>query len=372
MCKVPDRSDDCSRCYFSQVPAIHDDFFLEAVRPYTWLAGVLLFLSYMVGLWFTLRTHAAVIWNIEIDEKKALHSHGPNGSISHHPIQLQPAPPPKQTSGSSSKDIVGRGNAIRESPLYKRILQQSLKDAGLGDHSVDESRQASVSSTAPKSSSPKAPHLVPPKSSGGDSNTAADTTNQNSMNIPSLSEHENAELVRHVVEISAQAAALAARDATQNTRRVSTVHSAHHTPRRPTTGGHDPLANNDEATAAEVAHGGGHDAPNWGRTKSAVILLGATVLYAIIAEILVNTVDVVLESVDIDEKFLGITLFALVPNTTEFLVRSCPKKLRSKLTLSSPECYLIRHERQHRAIHGDWLSLRFTGLPSSDTSTGPV
>lgn len=54
--------------------------------------------------------------------------------------------------------------------------------------------------------------------------------------------------------------------------------------------------------------------------KSAVILLGATVLYAIIAEILVNTVDSVLTSIEIDEKFLGITLFALVPNTTEFLV----------------------------------------------------
>lgn len=63
----------------------------------------------------------------------------------------------------------------------------------------------------------------------------------------------------------------------------------------------------------------GHDAPNWGRLKSAVILLGATLLYAIIAEILVSTVDVVLESVAIDQKFLGITLFALVPNTTEFL-----------------------------------------------------
>jgi len=34
---------------------------------------------------------------------------------------------------------------------------------------------------------------------------------------------------------------------------------------------------------------------------------------------LVNTVDVVLENFDVDEKFLGITLFALVPNTTEFL-----------------------------------------------------
>jgi Ca2+:H+ antiporter len=31
---------------------------------------MLLFLSYIIGLWFTLRTHAAVIWNSEIDEKK--------------------------------------------------------------------------------------------------------------------------------------------------------------------------------------------------------------------------------------------------------------------------------------------------------------
>jgi Ca2+:H+ antiporter len=36
-------------------------------------------------------------------------------------------------------------------------------------------------------------------------------------------------------------------------------------------------------------------------------------------EILVEVVDVVLEGSGIDEKFLGITLFALVPNTTEFM-----------------------------------------------------
>lgn len=36
-------------------------------------------------------------------------------------------------------------------------------------------------------------------------------------------------------------------------------------------------------------------------------------------ELLVNVVDVVLDGSGIDEKFLGITLFALVPNTTEFM-----------------------------------------------------
>ena len=36
---------------------------------------------------------------------------------------------------------------------------------------------------------------------------------------------------------------------------------------------------------ADLAEGGvgGHDAPNWSRTKSSMILFGATILYAVIA-----------------------------------------------------------------------------------------
>lgn len=68
----------------------------------------------------------------------------------------------------------------------------------------------------------------------------------------------------------------------------------------------------------EGAHGG-HDAPNWSRAKSATVLLACTVLYAIIAEILVDVVDVVLNGSGISEKLLGVILFALVPNTTEFM-----------------------------------------------------
>ncbi|KXN88148.1 Low affinity vacuolar monovalent cation/H(+) antiporter [Leucoagaricus sp. SymC.cos] len=70
--------------------------------------------------------------------------------------------------------------------------------------------------------------------------------------------------------------------------------------------------------AGQGGHGG-HDAPSWSRTMSASVLLGCTALYAIIAELLVDVVDVVLKDSGIDEKFLGVTLFALVPNTTEFM-----------------------------------------------------
>lgn len=69
----------------------------------------------------------------------------------------------------------------------------------------------------------------------------------------------------------------------------------------------------------EHAGDGGHDAPNWSRTTSASVLLACTALYAVIAEILVDVVDAILKDSAIDEKFLGITVFALVPNTTEFM-----------------------------------------------------
>lgn len=88
----------------------------------------------------------------------------------------------------------------------------------------------------------------------------------------------------------------------------------------------------------EEGHGG-HEGPSWSRALSASVLLGCTFLYAIIAgaslmqllctaqdclcpaasEILVDGVDVVLEGSGIQEKFLGVTLFALVPNVTEFM-----------------------------------------------------
>jgi Ca2+:H+ antiporter len=121
--------------------------------------------------------------------------------------------------------------------------------------------------------------------------------------------------------MAATAATIAARDVTRAPRKQSTTANV------PVVTSHKPptiragVVHEPEETALVEAHsGGGHDAPNWSRMKSSVILCAATILYALIAEILVNTVDVVLKNVAIDEKFLGITLFALVPNTTEFLV----------------------------------------------------
>lgn len=329
--KHSDKERDCRRCYFTQVPELHDKFFVEAVRPYIYFCTLCLFLSYVVGLLFTLRTHAAVIWNNEPDEKKDA-KHDASGQTHHlHGHMNLP-----YTSGLVSADVqpgaavpkpLPQGTLpredIRSSQMYKRILNQSLKQAGVVPPASPLPPGAKKDSpeVGPKGES-QPPHIVPPKSAGNDT-------------IHGLSPEDNRALVQQVAEIAATAATVAARDATKAPRRASMMattatipgasRQASHIkePKDAAQQLHDHDLPNDSIAGANAAHheeaSGGHDAPNWSRTKSAVILLTATVAYAVIAEILVDTVDVVLSSIDIPEKFLGITLFSLVPNTTEFL-----------------------------------------------------
>lgn len=80
------------------------------------------------------------------------------------------------------------------------------------------------------------------------------------------------------------------------------------------------LEQNADSQQESAEENGGHESPNWSRGKSTFVLLFATISYAIIAEILVSCVDTVLEDIpSLNPKFLGLTIFALVPNTTEFL-----------------------------------------------------
>lgn len=292
-------SSDCRRCYFSQTPALDERFYLEAVRPYCYMAAVLLFLSYAIGLWFTLRTHAAVIWNTEQDEKKQEEQQlramsGRSAPRSGYPSMAEAS-----------------GVDIRDSAVFKRTLGQTLKQVGLQP-------SGSVNGTV------ATPHLPPPRNDSIGSG----------VHIPGFSDAQNSELVHHIAEIATTAATAAARDARSGMAKGTAPNTPHLTQGHSSTTGGSTHRPHHVRTAtfhdhedpvgaqADAAGHGGHDAPNWSRLKSAVILMGATVLYAIIAEILVDTVDVVLEGFAIDEKFLGITLFALVPNTTEFLVSS--------------------------------------------------
>lgn len=328
--------------------------------PYIWFSSSMLFLSYVIGLWFTLRTHAAVIWSTELDEKK----HGMDVAVQQAATNAQIATMPMEhslhrTVTSSSNDRTPRPD-IRDSQLYQRILRQASMSTGAlqnGDITVNKSRPVDGGSL-------RSPHIVPPKSRDADVPTG--------FHLGGLSDEDNLDLTRHIAEMAATAAAVAARDATRAPRKAAQLSSTP-APNKPVHAGpFVPSEVLDPAAPLDVAAAGGHDAPNWSRTKSAVILLTATVAYAVIAEILVSTVDSVLENVDIDEKFLGITLFALVPNTTEFLVSGETPFYKNALLTWHTECHLLCHERQHRIIHGNWISLRAPSLPSPDPSSSSL
>lgn len=315
----------CRQCFSVQIPDVHDRFFTDMVRPYTWFAAVALFCSYVIGLLFTLRTHAATIWNTEVEEKKVEKEAGPTTASATLQQRATSAPMrtfagPRaslsrlNTAGSTTGTPALPRPDIRESQLYRRILGQSLKQVGMSDVAgTREAAEQQHNDTAAKPS---------------------EEQQHANIVVHGMSEQDSDALVRQIAEISATAAAVAARDATAAPRgasvrdrapaggstcdRLERVSSSHTAPNvdRPESiiGERAPTG-----IAAEAPAGGGHDAPNWSRTKSYVVLLSATVAYAVIAEILVDTVDSVLSDRDIDEKFLGITLFALVPNTTEFL-----------------------------------------------------
>ncbi|ORY74146.1 hypothetical protein BCR37DRAFT_384575 [Protomyces lactucae-debilis] len=256
------RGDDCKRCYFDQNTAISDPFYQESVKPFTYLCAVLLILSYLIGLWFTLRTHAALIWQTtpvhEVKHSIATEGHGMRESC------------------LDSPRLASRPGSVRRYPQPPSVHAET-RDVGTSRVSAkDVLRQL--------------------KERRGQS--LADLITKDPMAF-----YERvAEIASH-----ATASALERDRVVAKQKRMSTRTEAERV--EPSTA----------AVEEEALPHSGHDAPNWSRLKSVAVLLVATLFYAIIAEILVDTVDVVLENIQIEEKFLGFTLFALVPNTTEFM-----------------------------------------------------
>ncbi|EJC97966.1 uncharacterized protein FOMMEDRAFT_162309 [Fomitiporia mediterranea MF3/22] len=286
---------NCTHCYYEHPDPVHDHFYQTTVKTLMYFCAAILLLSYLIGLWFSLRTHASQIWQ--------------NPQPLMHPFDLPITP--------------GQGRAS----LYHRLTQGGLtlpthrlnrKSSEVTVHDGQQSRAQTPAVRDPPSGSqfpgglssgPPSPGLTRKVSHG-----------------PQASQHAGAytplvESVSHAVKNSGVQTAnlpdnLTSDDFTRAVA-VATVSALRHQQAL----SHSPARVRNSALDGHEDGGGhgGHEAPSWSRTTSASILLGCTALYAAIAEILVKQVDVILEGSGIDEKFLGLTLFALVPNTTEFM-----------------------------------------------------
>ncbi|KAM0753578.1 hypothetical protein T439DRAFT_322474 [Meredithblackwellia eburnea MCA 4105] len=233
----------CKTCYYEHVDPVDDPFYKTNVRLLSYWCALILVLSYLIGLWFSLRTHASQIWQNAQPQEQGL----PRPHSMHVPNP-------------------------QERGLKRLIPSQLIK------------RRDSMET-------PLVTPTVAPRATGDPAAVPA-------LDLPQGLTAEEFSRAFEVVNATAHAM-----------RQQLPVNQA--LPRS--------VSHVREVSKAETEGHGGHDAPNWSRFKSASVLMSCTVLYAIIAEILVDVVDVVLDGSGIPEKFLGVTLFALVPNTTEFM-----------------------------------------------------
>ncbi|KAF8895273.1 hypothetical protein BD779DRAFT_1608907 [Infundibulicybe gibba] len=267
----------CDRCYYKHPDPADDPFYQSTVKTLMYFCAAVLLFSYLIGLWFSLRTHASQIWqnpqqlmhpiDLPVHNRMSLYHKlaGPGGTL--RALHRKPS-----TGMNLSSNVPSR----TQTPAPREPTQQS---AAVGSVMATP-RQAPISPTFPRrvSYATAAPHhgFTPVLESV---DHAMKNTGLQAMQLPEPMTTDD--FTRAVA--------------------VATVSALRH-----------------QQTHRGWGHGG-HDAPSWSRTTSASVLLVCTALYAIIAELLVDVVDVILEGSGIDEKFLGVTLFALVPNTTEFM-----------------------------------------------------
>lgn len=268
----------CDHCYYKHPDPVDDPFYQSSVKNLMYLcAGILLF-SYLIGLWFSLRTHASQIWR---NPQPLLEQDLPT----HHRMSLHPKPMASATSTSN----VFPG----QSPLIRRT-SANANDQANGPAPI----------AAPSTARNPAPNMSP--------TFPRRVVSQQPSFTPVM------ESVDHVVKNDLQNLHLPAPMTTDDFTRavaVATVSALRHQQVHGQASGKLRVSMGE----AEGGEHGGHDAPSWSRFVSASVLLACTALYALIAELLVDVVDVILQGSGIDEKFLGVTLFALVPNTTEFM-----------------------------------------------------
>jgi Ca2+:H+ antiporter len=294
----PNRPTDpwtCRHCYYEHPDPISDPFYQSTVKTLMFFCASVLLFSYLIGLWFSLRTHASQIWQ---DPQRVM-----------HPLDVPPPTPGRMS-------------------LYHKLMQAHLATSILPQHRLDRkgstntitgrdaghsrrSHAASISSTPSLGNSQLLSGPPSPVVHRGNISFAA----QQPPHTASDSEgHQKSRTTGvHTIQLPPS---LTAEDFSRAAAVVAAMEQPHlHEATRA-------RASSALEHADDGGHGGGHgghDAPSWSRQLSASVLLGCTLLYALIAEILVDVVDVVLDGSGINEKFLGITLFALVPNTTEFM-----------------------------------------------------
>jgi Ca2+:H+ antiporter len=235
--------ESCQRCYWDQSNALTDRFYQTSVKPLSYICSIFLLASYIIGLWFSLRTHAAQIWET-------------------------PVPPPEYRDRERHPSLTNWRRNIPDEPFLKRI---------------GERISTRFLSTEPDHTTALVTEHGPEAQGNGRRLPSASDASR----ISTLTPEDSAAFVRNVAEVAAAAATLAVRHSqTPTPQPGNRPGPGGDVKRLDSTGGNPHVegrATGDWDHDPDSLAVGAHDAPNWSRTKSSVILFGATILYAIIA-----------------------------------------------------------------------------------------
>ncbi|KAI9097413.1 hypothetical protein DFS34DRAFT_650224 [Phlyctochytrium arcticum] len=276
----------CKQCHLVNTRPSHDPIYQSSTKILSWICAAALLLMYGIGLWFTLRTHSRLIYDKPDDkEKKRKRVKRPS------PSYTDASPLPNglgisdSAAGGQSASVTG--NLTTASKRNARTISDEMPGLFTSQEPNPPSEYPFPRLDINTSGLYARGRVSAPNSAPITAQAALPSPMLTSRGIP---------CTNGVVQVLA----------TEGTN-------------EPIMDEWDSGAGSDEGSDDDGAAGhGGHDHPNWSITKSGVVLLTCTVLYSLVAEVLISSVDEVIQGYGIDEKVLGATLFSLVPLVTEF------------------------------------------------------
>ncbi|PVU96579.1 hypothetical protein BB561_001084 [Smittium simulii] len=346
------------KCFQIAVQPINDPFYLETVRPFTYICAAILMISYIIGLWFTLRTHTKQIYHssttdaeqnagfwkmikriINLEKQNNYHVNQHNSSIYSEYINLQ------NNDNKTTKENIQVLNQKNYNALPSKHDALSFSQKNLNDMQNAESQVESCSGVninlscsnkraCMKKDTNKLENTF--KLAKSSSSHAKDLRKKG--NISTNTNHKGKNVSNNnFSQIEDHIPTIYAADPDDQFSNANIVELTKKLVLSKTN--LTPIYSNEsrEISASRESGDNGHDSPNWSKTKSAVVLCFCTIVFALIAEILVDTVDVVISDFGVSEKMLGLTLFALVPTVTEF-VNACAFAMQKNIELAIEIC----------------------------------
>lgn len=223
--------------------------------------------SYLVGLWFSLRTHASQIWQNPQQLMHSLELPGPTGPrLSVYQKLVPSGITPTQRLHTKTSNLNSEPPSRSQTPVPRVVTE----------FATPRPQQASGSSQA----TPRSPSITRRVSYAPAPTVAHQNQQQQPGYTPLMESVDHAIKNNNMPQIQLSES-MTADDFTRAVA-VATVSALRHQQNHSFSPSRARISGLGEVEADGGGHGG-HDAPSWTRTFSACVLLGCTALYAIIA-----------------------------------------------------------------------------------------